>query len=41
VAALALYRRTGRKRKPGHLAYEDFKTDAASWKRYLKRHGFI
>ena|SRR5258706_14113991 len=40
-AALALYRRTGRPRKTGHLPYEDFVTDANDWSDYLNGHGLL
>ena len=37
-AALALYARTKRKRRKGHLPYEDFVTDTDDWLNYLKSH---
>jgi len=40
-AAMALYRRTNRYRKPEALPYEDFITDADDWLSYLKQHQFI
>jgi hypothetical protein len=39
LAALALYRRTGRKRAV--LTYQDFITDADNWLVYLKKHGLV
>ena len=41
MAALALYRRTGRNRQPGHRPYEDFITDAKDWLDYLKAQSLI
>jgi hypothetical protein len=41
VAALALYRRTRRRRKLGYLPYEDFITDAQDWLAYLKKRKLI
>jgi hypothetical protein len=38
-AALALYYRTGRKRREGHGLYEDFVTDNDDWLHYLQQHG--
>ncbi|PWU08546.1 MAG: hypothetical protein C5B50_29310 [Verrucomicrobia bacterium] len=36
LAALALYRRTKRRRR-SHVPYQDFITDAADWATYLKK----
>lgn len=41
LAVLALYRRTGRPRKPGHVAYEDFIVDPDDWEKYLTEQGII
>jgi hypothetical protein len=41
IAALTLYRRSGRTRKANHVAYEDFVTDADDWERYLDEKGLL
>jgi len=36
IAVSALYARTGRERKNGHAAYEDFVTNAEDWLSYIR-----
>ena len=40
-AALALYFRTGRPRRPSSNPYEDFITDEQNWREYLTKHQLI